>query len=264
MPMAYGCWADRSSGMIQLIHVSKDFGGAKKALSDISVEIQDGDFVFLIGPTGAGKTTLLKLLTRELVPTEGQIIIDDEDIALVPESKLFLLRRKVGMVFQDLKLLMDRTVAENIAVGMEVLGKSEEEIEKGVVDVLGLVELSDKANLFPVQLSQGEKQRIALARAIVAGPKILLADEPTGNLDPETSEDILEILQEVNRMGTTVLIVTHNSLLVDAHKKRTVTMKEGSVVSDETKGKYRFTKRAHHEKKHEEHKEERKDHEKEE
>lgn len=252
--------------MIQLIHVSKDYGAAKKALSDISVEIPDGDFVFLIGPTGAGKTTLLKLLTRELLPTEGQILIDGEDIATIPESQLFLLRRKVGMVFQDLKLLMDRTVFENIAVGMEVLGKSQEEIEKGVMDVLGLVELTDKVNLFPVQLSQGEKQRIAIARSIVAGPSVLLADEPTGNLDPETSEDILEILKEVNQMGTTVIVVTHNSLIVDAHKKRTLTMKAGELVSDEIKGKYHFTKRAHHAKKHEEeneHKEERKEHEKE-
>ena len=250
--------------MIQLIHVSKDFGGANKALSDISVEIPDGDFIFLIGPTGAGKTTLLKLLTRELHPTEGQILIDGEDLAVIPESHLYLLRRKVGMVFQDLKLLMDRTVFENIAVGMEVLGKSAEEIEKGVVDVLGLVELTDKIDLFPAQLSQGEKQRIAIARAIVSGPSVLLADEPTGNLDPETSEDIMEILKEVNQMGTTVVVVTHNSLLVDAQKRRTLTMKAGELVSDEIKGKYHYTKRAHHAKKHEgEHKEERNDHEKE-
>jgi len=248
--------------MIQLIHVSKDFGGERKALSDISVEIPDGDFIFLIGPTGAGKTTLLKLITREAKPTDGQIVVDEEDIASLPESKVFMLRRKVGMVFQDLKLLMDRTVFENIAVGMEVLGKTQEEIEKGVMDVLGLVELSDKAQLFPVQLSQGEKQRIALARSIVAGPKVLLADEPTGNLDPETSEEILEILKEVNKMGTTVVVVTHNSLLVNAQKKRTITMKEGEIVSDEVKGKYHFTKRAHHAGKHE-HKEERKEHEKE-
>ncbi len=248
--------------MIQLIHVSKDFGGAKKALSDISVEIPDGEFVFLIGPTGAGKTTLIKLITREVSPTEGQVVVDGEDIATIPESQLFLLRRKVGMVFQDLKLLMDRTVFENIAVGMEVLGKTPEEIEKGVTDVLGLVELSDKAQLFPIQLSQGEKQRIALARAIVAGPTILLADEPTGNLDPETSEDILEILKEVNKMGTTIIVVTHNAQIVDTHKKRTITLKAGELVSDEVKGKYQFTKRAHHEGKRE-HKEERKDHEKE-
>ena len=248
--------------MIQLTHVSKDFGGAKKALSDISVEISDGEFVFLIGPTGAGKTTLVKLITREVIPTEGNVVVDGEDIATIPESQLFLLRRKVGMVFQDLKLLMDRTVFENIAVGMEVLGKTPEEIEKGVTDVLGLVELGDKAQLFPVQLSQGEKQRIALARAIVAGPTILLADEPTGNLDPETSEDILEILKEVNKMGTTIIVVTHNAQLVDTHKKRTITLKAGELVSDEIKGKYQFTKRAHHEGKHD-HKEERKDHEKE-
>lgn len=249
--------------MIQLTHVSKDFGGERKALSDISVEIPDGDFIFLIGPTGAGKTTLIKLITREVIPTEGQVLVDGEDIVTIPESRLYLLRRQVGMVFQDLKLLMDRTVFENIAVGMEFLGKTPEEIEKGVMDVLGLVELSDKAKLFPVQLSQGEKQRIALARAIVSGPKILLADEPTGNLDPETSEDILEILKEVNKMGTTVVVVTHNAQLVDAQKKRTITIKAGEMMSDEIKGKYRFIKRAHHEGKHEEHKEERKEHEKE-
>ncbi|MFH0749340.1 MAG: cell division ATP-binding protein FtsE [Candidatus Gottesmanbacteria bacterium] len=248
--------------MIQLTHVSKDFGGERKALSDISVEISDGEFIFLIGPTGAGKTTFIKLITREVTPTEGQVLVDGEDIATIPESKLYTLRRQVGMVFQDLKLLTDRTVFENIAVGMEVLGKSPEEIEKGVMDVLGLVELADKAQFFPVQLSQGEKQRIALARAIVSGPKILLADEPTGNLDPETSEDILEILKEVNKMGTTVVVVTHNAMLVDSQKKRTITMKEGMVVSDETKGKYHFTKRAQrHEGKHD-HKEERKEHEK--
>jgi len=248
--------------MIQLTHVSKDFGGERKALSDISVEIPDGDFVFLIGPTGAGKTTFIKLITREVIPTEGQVVIDGEDIATIPESKVYILRRQVGMVFQDLKLLMDRTVFENIAVGMEVLGKTPEDIEKGVMDVLDLVELKDKGLSFPIQLSQGEKQRIALARAIVAGPKILLADEPTGNLDPETSEDILEILKEVNKMGTTVIFVTHNAQIVDAQKKRTITMKEGAIVSDEVKGKYRFTKRVHHEGKHE-HKDERKEHEKE-
>ncbi len=257
--------------MIRFDHVSKAFGERQNALSDITVEIPDGEFVFVIGPTGAGKTTLLKLITRELLPSEGQVYVDDDDVAQIPPSSVYLLRRKVGMVFQDLKLLMDRTVFENIAVGMEVLGKTEEDIEKGVMDALGLVELSDKASLFPVQLSQGEKQRIALARSIVAGPKILLADEPTGNLDPETSEDILEILKEVNKMGTTVIVVTHNALLVDQEKKRTITIKDGAIVSDEKKGKYHFAKRFHHERKHDhkdekkgEKKEEKKDHEKDE
>ena len=236
--------------MIRFDHVSKDFGGMKPALSDISVEIPDGEFVFLIGPTGAGKSTFLKLIIREFVPTQGTVTVDDWDLTTIPQSQIHLLRRHVRMVFQDYKLLMDRTISENIAVGMEVLGKSREEIEKGVHDVLELVELSDKTNVFPAQLSAGELQRIGIARAIVGGPKILLADEPTGNLDPETSEEILDILKEVNKMGTTVIVVTHNATLVDKSKKRTITLKAGILEKDEVKGKYRFTKRSHHEKEH--------------
>ncbi len=236
--------------MIRFDHVSKDFGGMKPALSDISVEIPDGEFVFLIGPTGAGKSTLLKLIIREFVPTQGTVTVDDWDVTTIPQSQIHLLRRHVRMVFQDYKLLMDRTISENIAVGMEVLGKSQEEIEKGVHDVLELVELSDKTNVFPAQLSAGELQRIGIARAIVGGPKILLADEPTGNLDPETSEEILDILKEVNKMGTTVIVVTHNATLVDKNKKRTITLKAGILEKDEIKGKYHLTKRSHHEKEH--------------
>jgi cell division transport system ATP-binding protein len=236
--------------MIRFDHVSKDFGGNKPALSDISVEIPDGDFVFLIGPTGAGKSTLLKLIIRDLVPTTGTITVDNWDITTIPQSQIHLLRRHVRMVFQDFKLLMDRTISENIAVGMEVLGKPKEEIDKGVHDVLELVELSDKADMFPLQLSAGELQRIGIARAIVGGPKILLADEPTGNLDPETSDEILDILKEVNKMGTTVIVVTHNATLVDKNKKRTITLKAGALEHDEIKGKYHLTKRSHHEEKH--------------
>ena len=211
--------------MIRFDHVSKVFGEDTHALADITVDIPDGDFVFIIGPTGAGKSTLLRLITREMIPTSGTVKIDDMDIGSLPSDKVHLLRRKVRMVFQDLKLLSDRTVFENIAVGMEVLGKTPEEVEKGVHDVLELVDLSDKANYFPGQLSAGQSQRIAIARAIVGGPAILLADEPTGNLDPETSEDILKIFEEVNKMGTTIIIVTHNASLVDAMEKRTITLK---------------------------------------
>lgn len=236
--------------MIRFDHVSKDFWGIKPALSDISVEIPDGEFVFLIGPTGAGKSTFLKLIIREFVTTQGTVTVDDWDLTTIPQSQIHLLRRHVRMVFQDYKLLMDRTIFENIAVGMEVLGKSQEEIEKGVHDVLELVELSDKTNVFPAQLSAGELQRIGIARAIVGGPKILLADEPTGNLDPETSEEILDILKEVNKMGTTVIVVTHNATLVDKSKKRTITLKAGILEKDEIKGKYHFTKRSSHEKEH--------------
>jgi cell division transport system ATP-binding protein len=185
-----------------------------------------------------------------LVPTEGTITVDDWDITTIPQSQIHLLRRHVRMVFQDYKLLMDRTISENIAIGMEVLGKPKEEIEKGVRDVLELVELSDKADVFPAQLSAGELQRIGIARAIVGGPKILLADEPTGNLDPETSDEIIDILKEVNKMGTTVIVVTHNATLVDKNKKRTITLKAGMLESDEIKGKYHLTKRSHHEKAH--------------
>jgi len=236
--------------MIRFDNVSKYFGGTKPALSGVSVEIPDGDFVFLIGPTGAGKSTLLKLIIRDLVPSEGNITVDNWDIGTIPQSQIHLLRRHVRMVFQDFKLLFDRTIFENIAVGMEVLGKPKDEIDKGVRDVLELVELSDKADVFPAQISAGELQRISIARAIVGGPKILLADEPTGNLDPETSDDILDILKEVNRMGTTVIVVTHNATLVDKNKKRTITIKEGKITHDEIKGKYRLTKRSHHEEKH--------------
>lgn len=236
--------------MIRFDHVSKDFGGARPALSDVTVEIGDGEFVFLIGPTGSGKSTFLKLIIRDIIPTSGSIIVDEWDVGSMKPSQIYLLRRYVRMVFQDFKILADRTIYENIAIGMQVLGKTPDEIDKGVTDVLGLVELSDKAEYFPVQLSAGELQRVGIARAIVGGPKILLADEPTGNLDPETSQDILEILKEVNKMGTTVIVVTHNATIVDKYKKRTIILKEGTIVSDEVKGKYRFFKRKSHEKTH--------------
>jgi len=247
--------------MIRFDHVSKKFGGSTQALSDITVEIPDGEFVFLIGPTGAGKSTLLKLIIRELVPTEGSIYVDDWNIENLQKQQIHLLRRYVRMVFQDIKLLYDRTIFENVAVGMEVLNKKEQDIEKGVRDVLALVELRDKADQFPAQLSAGELQRVGIARAIVGGPKILLADEPTGNLDPETSEDILEILKEINKLGTTVIVVTHNNTIVDKNKKRTITLRSGKIISDEMKGKYHFAKRTHHDKKHDE-KEEKHTHEK--
>jgi cell division transport system ATP-binding protein len=235
--------------MIRFDHVSKDFGGARPALSDITVDIADGEFVFLIGPTGAGKSTLLKLIIRDLLPTEGSITVDNWDIRSMKTKDIHLLRRHVRMVFQDFKLLSERTIYENIAIGLEVLGKTTSDTDKGVRDVLGLVGLSDKAEFFPVQLSAGELQRVGIARAIVAGPKILLADEPTGNLDPATSEEILDIVKEVNKMGTTVIFVTHNASLVDTGKKRTITLKEGRIETDEAKGKYHFTKRSYHEKK---------------
>ena len=224
--------------MIQFDHVSKEFGASSVALSDITVEIRDGEFVFLIGASGAGKSTFLRLILRDLLPTSGIIIVDDWDITKLPQSKIHLLRRKVGMVFQDFKLLIDRTIYENVALGLEILGKSKEE-----TDVLELVGLSNKKNSFPLQLSAGEMQRVSIARAIVGGPKILLADEPTGNLDPDTSWDIMQILREIHSLGTTVIVATHNAAFVNEMKKRTITIKNGEITSDEEKGRYHQTER---------------------
>jgi len=236
------------TAMIQFDHVSKEFGLSSKALSDITVEIKDGEFVFLIGKSGAGKSTLLRLILRDILPTTGTVIVDDWDVTKLPQSKIHLLRRKVGMVFQDFKLLIDRTIYENIALGLEILGKSKEETEKGVSEVLELVGLSHKKNSFPLQLSAGETQRVGIARAIVGGPKILLADEPTGNLDPDTSLDIMQILEEINALGTTIIVATHNESFVNNMKKRTITIKDGEMATDEEKGRYHQSERAkqHH------------------
>ena len=234
--------------MIQFDHVSKEFGPSSKALTDITVEVKDGEFVFLIGKSGAGKSTFFRLILRDILPTTGTVIVDDWDVTKLPQSKIHLLRRKVGMVFQDFRLLIDRTIFENIALGLEILGKTKEETEKGVSEVLELVGLSHKRNSFPLQLSAGETQRVSIARAIVGGPKILLADEPTGNLDPDTSWDIMQILEEINSLGTTVIVATHNETLVNTMKKRTITIKDGELKSDEEKGRYHQSERAkeHH------------------
>lgn len=228
--------------MIRFDHVSKRFSGHTDALSEITVEIQDGEFVFLIGPSGAGKTTFLRLLIRDIIPTAGKIFVDDWNVNTLPGGNVHLLRRAVGTVFQDFKLLTDRTVFENVALGLEILGKREEEIKERVNDVLELVGLAGKQQFFPLQLSAGEMQRTGIARAIVGGPKILLADEPTGNLDPETAWEILSILQEVNRMGTTVIMATHNASIVNDLKKRTIALDRGRLVSDEKSGRYHTAK----------------------
>lgn len=226
--------------MIKFDHVSKHYGGKTRALHDVSFDIRDGEFVFLIGPSGAGKTTLLRLLIHDILPTSGNVFIDQLKVNSLQSSKVYRLRRKIGTVFQDFKLLQDRTVFENVSLGLEILGKKESEILKDVGDVLSLVGLSGKKNMFPQQLSAGELQRTSIARAIVGGPMILLADEPTGNLDPETAWEILNILQEVNKIGTTLVMATHNAGIVNDLKKRTITLNSGVVVNDEEKGKYHF------------------------
>ncbi len=227
--------------MIRFDNVSKHFSGHTSALSDITVEIKDGEFVFLIGPSGAGKTTFLRLLIRDTVSTKGVIHVDDWNISTLPSSKVYLLRRKVGTVFQDFKLLTDRTVFENVALGLEILGKNSKDISTRVLDVIDLVGLADKRNSFPLQLSAGEMQRTSIARAIVGGPSILLADEPTGNLDPQTSWDILDILKEIQKIGTTIIMATHNVSIVNELKHRTITLNKGRIVRDEEKGKYHVT-----------------------
>ncbi|MEK9143438.1 MAG: cell division ATP-binding protein FtsE [Patescibacteria group bacterium] len=228
--------------MISFDHVSKLYGETH-ALSDISVEIKDGEFVFLIGPSGAGKTTFLRLLIRESVPTKGNIYLDDISINTLPTSQIHFLRRKVGTVFQDFKLLTDRTVFENVALALEILGKDVHEIDHDVDRVLALVGLAKKKHLFPQQLSAGELQRTSIARTIVGGPKVILADEPTGNLDPETSWEILDVLQAINAIGTTIIMATHNAGIVNELKKRTITLDRGVLISDEERGKYHIHKR---------------------
>jgi cell division transport system ATP-binding protein len=224
--------------MIRFTNVSKLYSGGITALDDVSLEVPDGDFVFLIGPSGAGKTTLLRLLLRDMLPTKGIVKINDTDVTKLNPSKIHLLRRQVGMVFQDFKLLSDRTVFENVAIALEILGKSKIQIDKDVGDILGLVKLTKKKGCFPHELSAGEMQRTSIARAVAGGPAILLADEPTGNLDPETSEEILSILKEINRVGTTIIMATHNASIVNEMRRRTVILEKGKVVSDESKGRY--------------------------
>lgn len=246
--------------MIRFDHVTKQFSGiAHPALEDVTVEIGDGEFVFLIGPSGAGKSTFLRAILRDVIPTSGVVTVNDWNTAKIPSGKIHIFRRQIGMVFQDFKLLTDRTVEENIALSVEILGKPKTEIISRVKEVLDLVDLSDKAKYFPLQLSAGELQRISIARAIAGGPAILLADEPTGNLDPETGWGIMEILKEINAMGTTIIMATHNDSFVNQMKKRTITIKDGKVHRDEEKGKYHMVKHEHkiHEsQKHEGHKKE--------
>jgi len=224
--------------MIRFDHVTKQYPGRVYALSDVTVEIAGAEFVFVIGPSGAGKTTMLRLVIRDLLPTTGNIHVDNWHVNKLPVPNIHLLRRKVGTVFQDFKLLTDRTVFENVALGLEILGKTDKEISTRVSDVLELVGLFGKKNSFPRELSAGEMQRTGIARAIVGGPSILLADEPTGNLDPETSWGILDILSEINKIGTTVVMATHNANIVNHFKKRTITLHEGKLINDEAHGRY--------------------------
>ena len=224
--------------MIQFESITKKYANTQ-ALSDINLKIEDGEFVFIVGPSGAGKSTLLRLITREIAPSSGRILFREEDILRIPEAKLPMLRRKIGTVFQDFKLLLNRTVFENVAVPLEVLSKKQKEIEKEVSGVLEKVGLLEKANNFPAQLSGGEVQRTAIARAIVARPEVLLADEPTGDLDPTTALDVVKIMEKINQDDkTTVVMATHNAHIVNHLKKRVIVLAMGKIVKDEKEGKY--------------------------
>lgn len=227
--------------MIQFDRVTKKFGEIT-ALDAVSFQIKAGEFVFVIGPSGAGKTTLINLILKKYLPTSGAITVGDLDISTVRGRKIPDYRKKIGVVFQDFKLISDFNVFENVALALRILGKKEEEITPLVIEVLGLVGLSERASLFPSQLAGGELQRTCIARAVVGQPEVILADEPTGNLDLETAKNIVGILKKINDMGKTVLMATHNFEIVNELNQRVIFLKKGKVVSDQAKGKYQFSK----------------------
>ncbi|MGH2731926.1 MAG: cell division ATP-binding protein FtsE [Actinomycetota bacterium] len=226
--------------MIRVENVSMVFKGSTVALRDVSTEISRGEFVFLVGSTGSGKTTLIRLLLKEEEPSEGRIYIAGRDIAKLPRWRIPYLRRSIGCVFQDYKLLPNKTVYENVAFALEVIGRSRTMIRQRVPEMLALVGLGTKTERFPDELSGGEQQRVSIARAMVNQPPILLADEPTGNLDPTTSIDIMKLLGRINAKGTTVVMATHDHAVVDQSRKRVIELDNGKVVRDQVRGVYGY------------------------
>lgn len=224
--------------MIEFVNVTKVYDNSMMALNNVSMKIDNGEFVFLVGSSGAGKTTVTKLLMREQNVTEGEIFLYGEDITKISRKEIPYLRRKMGVVFQDFRLLEDRTVYENVEFAMQIVGMSRREIRRRVPNVLNQVGLNYKAKMFPRQLSGGEQQRVALARALVNNPSILIADEPTGNLNPKTAMEIMEILESINAMGTTIIMATHAKDIVDVMKKRVIEIEDGEIVRDEVGGAY--------------------------
>ena len=225
--------------MILLDRVTKTYNRRGPALERVSLHVEPREFVLIVGQSGAGKSTLFKLLTREEKPTSGKIIVGGIDYETLPDKDVPLLRRKIGVVFQDFKLLLNKTVFENVAFALEIAGISNEEIKHTVPKVLDVVGLKGKENRYPLELSGGERQRVAIARAIVRQPKILIADEPTGNLDPKHAWDVIAVLEKINRFGTTVLLTTHNQDIVNKLRRRVVTIKDGKIVSDRAVGQYK-------------------------
>ena len=225
--------------MIKFENVSKKFGEVA-ALDKVNFELKPGEFVFIIGPSGAGKTTLVKLILKDYLPTAGTIKIGGINLEEIPKRKISDYRRKIGVVFQDFKLLPDRTALENVALALRIFGEKETEIIPKVMEVLGLVGLGERADFFPAQLSAGELQRTCLARAIIGSPEIVLADEPTGNLDLGTARQIVKLLKKINEMGKTIIMTTHNFEIVNQMKERVIELDKGKLISDEKKGKYHF------------------------
>lgn len=224
--------------MIEFKNVSKLYDNNVKALSDVNVRIESGEFVFLVGASGAGKSTFIKMLLKEIEPSNGKIVVGDTDLSKLTRKDIPYYRRKIGMVFQDFRLIPNLNVYENVAFAMRVVEASPREIRRRVPVVLSLVGLSHKYKMFPNELSGGEQQRVSMARAIVNNPTLLIADEPTGNLDPETAKEIMDLLDDINKAGTTVLMATHAKDIVDSMKKRVIAIEKGEIARDEKRGMY--------------------------
>ncbi|SFD21744.1 cell division ATP-binding protein FtsE [Clostridium uliginosum] len=224
--------------MIEFKSISKIYDNNVKALSDINVEIETGEFVFLVGPSGSGKSTFIKMILKEIEPTNGKLVIGGKELSTVTRKQIPYYRRKIGMVFQDFRLISNLNVYENVAFAMRVVEASQRDIRRRVPMVLSLVGLSHKYKMFPNELSGGEQQRVSLARALVNNPSVLIADEPTGNLDPETAREIMGLLDDINKSGTTVLMATHAKEIVDYMKKRVIAIDRGEIIRDEKRGRY--------------------------
>lgn len=226
--------------MLLMTDVSKTYPSGSVALRDVNIHIQPGEFVFVVGPSGAGKSTFIKMLFREVIPTTGNIYVNGVDLLELKEKEIPYLRRQLGIIFQDYRLLPDRTVYDNVAFAMQVIETPYRKIKRRVMSVLDLVGLRKRANSYPTELSGGEQQRVAIARAIVNDPLLVIADEPTGNLDPKTSWDIMRIFSEINESGTTIVMATHDKEIVDNMEKRVIAIEKGSIVRDDLKGVYGY------------------------
>jgi cell division transport system ATP-binding protein len=224
--------------MISLQHVTKVYRNDVTALEDVSIEIDKGEFVFVVGPSGSGKSTMIRLLLKQEEASRGEVFVAGKNLSRITSFKVPHLRRNIGTVFQDYKLLQDKTAFENVSFALEVIGKPKHVIDQRVPEILEYVGLGDKLNAYPDELSGGEQQRVSIARACVNRPLVLLADEPTGNLDPNTSVDIMRLLDKVNRIGTTIVMATHDQAIVDAMRKRVIELDRGKVVRDQSRGVY--------------------------